>query len=60
MAKKHQDGEVAPEETTPGQQQDDNIDDLGRRTDGAELDQPVDPEPGKGENDSDGVSPKEK
>jgi len=53
MTKKHQQSEVAPEETTPGQQQDDNIDDLGRRTDGTELDQPADPEPNNGRSDPD-------
>jgi hypothetical protein len=30
----------APLETTPGKQQDDNIDDLGRKKDGTTLDQP--------------------
>jgi hypothetical protein len=29
-----------PLETTPGQQMDDNIDDLGRKKDGTSLDQP--------------------
>lgn len=33
----------APLETGTGQQKDDNIDDLGRRPDGSEQDQPVDP-----------------
>lgn len=33
-----------PLETEPGTQRDDNIDDLGRRPDGTEEDQPVDPE----------------
>lgn len=33
----------APAESDPGEQQDDNLDDLGRRTDGSEQDQPVDP-----------------
>ncbi len=32
----------APLETEPGTQNDDNIDDLGHRPDGAEHDQPVD------------------
>lgn len=31
----------APLETGPGEQQDDNIDDLGNRRDGKEQDQPV-------------------
>jgi hypothetical protein len=31
----------APLETTPGEQQDDNIDDLGRKKGGSTLDQPV-------------------
>ncbi|WIY54178.1 hypothetical protein O9Z70_06560 [Devosia sp. YIM 151766] len=31
-----------PLETDPGEQHDDNIDDLGRRPDGTEQDQPVD------------------
>lgn len=43
MTKRHQKNESAPEETEPGQQKDDNIDDLGRRPDGTRLDQPVDP-----------------
>lgn len=34
----------APLETEPGEQQDDNIDDLGNRPDGDEHDQPVDPD----------------
>ncbi len=34
----------APTETGPGRQKDDNIDDLGRRPDGSEHDQPVKPE----------------
>ena len=37
----------APLETDPGQQKDDNIDDLGRRDDGKEQDQPVEPSGGK-------------
>lgn len=32
-----------PEETRPGKQRDDNIDDLGRRPDGAREEQPVEP-----------------
>jgi hypothetical protein len=32
----------APLETGPGQQQDDNIDDLGNRDDGKQQDQPTD------------------
>ena len=42
----------APTETGAGKQKDDNIDDLGRRPDGGEHDQPVKPEapkPRKGE-----------
>lgn len=35
----------APAETDPGEQQDDNLDDLGRRPDGSEQDQPVNPPP---------------
>ena len=35
----------APLETEPGQQKDDNIDDLGRRPDGSTEEQPVDAEP---------------
>lgn len=34
----------APLETDPGEQQDDNIDDLGHRPDGAEQDQPTTPD----------------
>ena len=30
----------APLETEPGQQKDDNIDDLGRKSDGSKLEQP--------------------
>lgn len=33
----------APLETGPGEQKDDNIDDLGNRPDGSEQDQPNDP-----------------
>jgi hypothetical protein len=39
----------APLETEPGQQQDDNIDDLGRRPDGTEQDQPTKPSGKNGE-----------
>jgi hypothetical protein len=38
MAKK--DTKPAPLETEPGKQQDDNIDDLGRKQDGSRQDQP--------------------
>ena len=31
----------APLETGPGEQQDDNIDDMGRKSDGSRLDQPA-------------------
>jgi hypothetical protein len=34
-----------PTETRPGQQKDDNIDDLGRKNDGSKLEQPVRPKP---------------
>lgn len=37
----------APLETGPGEQQDDNIDDLGHRDDGKEQDQPLNPGEGK-------------
>lgn len=37
----------APEETRPGKQQDDNIDDLGRRPDGSKQDQPTKGTPSK-------------
>jgi len=33
----------APLETEPGEQQDDNIDDLGRKQDGSRQDQPTKP-----------------
>ena len=36
----------APLETGPGEQKDDNIDDLGQRPDGTKQEQPVQP-PGK-------------
>jgi len=36
-----------PEETRPGQQKDDNIDDLGRKQDGSRLDQPGTAPPSK-------------
>jgi hypothetical protein len=39
----------APLETEPGEQLDDNIDDLGHRSDGSVEDQPVDPKPGAGQ-----------
>jgi hypothetical protein len=42
----------APTETDPGEQKDDNIDDLGRKPDGSRLDQPVDA--GKGASDGTG------
>lgn len=38
----------APLETEPGQQQDDNIDDLGRKQDGSKLEQPGKTKPSKG------------
>lgn len=37
----------APLETEPGKQQDDNIDDLGRRQDGSREDQPSKTKPSK-------------
>ena len=37
----------APLETTPGEQKDDNIDDLGRKPDGSKLEQPVKTPPPK-------------
>lgn len=37
----------APLETEPGDQKDDNIDDLGRRPDGTRQDQPVKTPPSK-------------
>jgi hypothetical protein len=36
----------APLETGPGEQRDDNIDDLGNRPDGSREEQPVDPDRG--------------
>lgn len=39
----------APLETDPGEQQDDNIDDLGNKPDGSEQDQPVKPSGDQGE-----------
>jgi hypothetical protein len=39
----HEKSTPAPLETDPGQQKDDNIDDLGRRDDGKQQDQPVEP-----------------
>ena len=38
----------APLETRPGQQMDDNVDDLGRKPDGTRLDQPGATKPSKG------------
>ena len=43
MDKNNNKSTPAPLETDPGQQQDDNIDDMGRRDDGKEHDQPVNP-----------------
>lgn len=40
----HAKSKPAPTETGAGEQKDDNIDDLGRRPDGGEHDQPVKPE----------------
>ena len=37
----------APLETGPGQQKDDNIDDLGRKQDGSKLEQPGQTKPSK-------------
>ena len=37
----------APLETEPGQQMDDNIDDLGRKQDGSKLEQPGKTKPSK-------------
>ncbi|SMQ63664.1 hypothetical protein SAMN06295905_0851 [Devosia lucknowensis] len=37
----------APAQTAPGTQKDDNIDDMGRRPDGSEQDQPVNGSDGK-------------
>lgn len=37
----------APTETGPGQQNDDNIDDLGRKQDGSKQDQPGTTKPSK-------------
>jgi hypothetical protein len=37
----------APLETEPGQQKDDNIDDLGRKQDGSKLEQPGKTKPSK-------------
>lgn len=45
----------APLETEPGTQKDDNIDDMGRRPDGTEQDQPV---PDEDASRSDGHKPK--
>ena len=38
----------APLETCPGEQKDDNIDDLGRKTDGTKQEQPGKAKPSKG------------
>ena len=38
----------APLETGPGEQQDDNIDDLGRKQDGSRQEQPGKSKPSKG------------
>lgn len=38
----------APLETEPGQQKDDNIDDLGRKQDGSKQEQPGKTKPSKG------------
>ncbi|WP_338723470.1 hypothetical protein [Devosia sp. XK-2] len=43
MAKRQDKAHIAPLETGRGEQQDDNIDDLGHRPDGTEQDQPVHP-----------------
>ncbi|MBD8064887.1 hypothetical protein IC608_05280 [Devosia sp. PTR5] len=45
MANHDQKSKPAPLETNEGDQQDDNLDDRGRRPDGSEQDQPVDPAP---------------
>ncbi|SEQ58284.1 hypothetical protein SAMN05428969_3597 [Devosia sp. YR412] len=37
----------APLETEPGEQQDDNIDDLGRKSGGGKQEQPVEKQPRK-------------
>lgn len=37
----------APLETGPGEQKDDNIDDLGRKLDGSKQEQPTKPQPAK-------------
>ena len=47
--KHHKDQKPAPLETDRGEQQDDNIDDLGRRPDGEVQDQPVQPSPQEGD-----------
>ncbi len=44
MAQDHKAGTPAPLETGPGEQKDDNIDDLGNRPDGSEQDQPTHPD----------------
>lgn len=40
-------GKPAPLETDPGEQKDDNIDDLGRKTDGSKQEQPGTTKPSK-------------
>ncbi|WP_160297807.1 hypothetical protein [Devosia chinhatensis] len=40
MSPSKQESRPAPTETEPGQQRDDNLDDMGRRPDGSEQDQP--------------------
>ncbi len=47
MTGPRKDDRPAPLETGPGEQRDDNIDDLGRRPDGTEQEQPVKLKPGK-------------
>lgn len=37
-----QNSKPTPTESRPGKQRDDNLDDMGRRPDGSEQDQPVD------------------
>jgi hypothetical protein len=43
VAMKKQQSKPAPLETDPGEQKDDNIDDLGRKPDGSREDQPTKP-----------------
>lgn len=40
---KKEQSKPAPLETDPGEQKDDNIDDLGRKSDGSRQDQPTKP-----------------